>query len=618
MQKTLSNSKRFALAVAVSALAFTASPAFAKTVNDFYATIQLADAGCTKEFGTEERTPLFSEIAQGGIGGSAFAIDTYQGRSDCMKVGIYPAQTISAGDKIEITNDFRVCIVVRNDESKKKCTPWVTENGGWSTWSYSGDTSGDTVINKAKIYIEKGATLVSAVPGKRLVVSNIQLGVQLSDNACTEQYGTKKYTPLLSANGGLTTGASDSSWYDPDCARVSLAAVQVNPDYPSCSIWASPSQIVLDTEEYANLYWTCQDGDGPVTVTDDNANFADLSSPYYDSEARTVRPRQDTTFTADYPGSPCISKSATVYVYAPMQCDDGVDNDADGLSDMDDPGCDAYDDNDEYNVAPPNPECSDTEDNDADGFIDYPEDPGCESSDDQSEYNIFPACSDGVDNDGDDLIDLDDDGCTDASDDDEYLPPAPACSDGVDNDDDGLVDMDDPGCQNPSDTNEFNSIPECRDGIDNDNDNLIDYPEDRGCQSTEDNLEEDIVECNDGLDNDNDGLVDMDDPGCNDPDREPGQPEVPTQPACAISVTPSSIIKGVGKSVLKWACEGGATNATINVSDDNSAFTDIGEVPGDRGQRNVSPTKSTTFKVTYDGVEETATLKVTGSNLIEI
>ena len=150
---------------------------------------------------------------------------------------------------------------------------------------------------------------------------------------------------------------------------------------------------------------------------------------------------------------------------------------------------DTYDPNktNEYNFIPA---CSDGIDNDGDGLIDI-QDPGCHTdlnpnnlkSYDGSktlEYNFIPQCSDGVDNDGDKLIDSADPGCHtnnhiykstnelcktinkiricpltpleelnmatyDPNKNLEYNF-VPQCSDGIDNDGDGLIDDKDPGC----------------------------------------------------------------------------------------------------------------------------------------------------------------------------
>ncbi|MEN9582847.1 MAG: hypothetical protein RL641_801, partial [Candidatus Parcubacteria bacterium] len=74
----------------------------------------------------------------------------------------------------------------------------------------------------------------------------------------------------------------------------------------------------------------------------------------------------------------------------------------------------------------PNPvyACNDGIDNDGDGLVDQA-DPGCTSATDNNEYNYVPtpvvyACNDGIDNDGDGLTDQADPGCTSATDNNEY------------------------------------------------------------------------------------------------------------------------------------------------------------------------------------------------------
>ena len=84
-------------------------------------------------------------------------------------------------------------------------------------------------------------------------------------------------------------------------------------------------------------------------------------------------------------------------------------------------------------------DCEDGLDNDGDGLADYPFDPGCDLASDASENSSLLVCDDGDDNDGDTLIDYPNDpGC---------LHPAssveePQCQDGDDNDGDGKMDFD--------------------------------------------------------------------------------------------------------------------------------------------------------------------------------
>jgi len=80
-------------------------------------------------------------------------------------------------------------------------------------------------------------------------------------------------------------------------------------------------------------------------------------------------------------------------------CDDGADNDGDGLVDLADPGCLWEGDMSE------DPACSDGLDNDWDGAIDYPEDPDCASADGLLEEPDFDG----------DLLPDDEDNCVEVA-----------------------------------------------------------------------------------------------------------------------------------------------------------------------------------------------------------
>ena len=106
----------------------------------------------------------------------------------------------------------------------------------------------------------------------------------------------------------------------------------------------------------------------------------------------------------------------------PALCADGIDNDQDGLIDLNDPGCSNAQDNSES----PDPQplqCADSIDNDSDGLTDLA-DPDCDSAQDNTESGSMGTstgtttvqCNDTIDNDGDTLIDLNDPGCSSAQD----------------------------------------------------------------------------------------------------------------------------------------------------------------------------------------------------------
>ena len=86
-------------------------------------------------------------------------------------------------------------------------------------------------------------------------------------------------------------------------------------------------------------------------------------------------------------------------------------------------------------------------DNDEDGFTDA-QDPGCEDGYDDEEEDPSTECNDEIDNDSDGWTDLDDPVCVSIAvelEDDSYGGAA-QCNDGIDNDTDGDVDADDANC----------------------------------------------------------------------------------------------------------------------------------------------------------------------------
>jgi len=95
-------------------------------------------------------------------------------------------------------------------------------------------------------------------------------------------------------------------------------------------------------------------------------------------------------------------RSAILAVTTRPACNDGIEDDGDGLVDFpNDPGCSSATDLDERSPLLP---CDDGADDDGDGLADYPADPGCK---DPAWTRENPACDDGIDNDGDGAIDWD-------------------------------------------------------------------------------------------------------------------------------------------------------------------------------------------------------------------
>ena len=150
--------------------------------------------------------------------------------------------------------------------------------------------------------------------------------------------------------------------------------------------------------------------------------------------------------------------------------------------------------------------CNNGVDDDNDGLVDYPNDPGCSSTSDNTETGTA-ICDNGVDetNDRDTLADFrlsgGDPGCTSATD---MSEVDGQCDDLSDNDGDGLNDYpSDTGCASFSDSSEYGTA-QCDDGVDNDGDTKTDfstfnYLQDRDskCSSSADNDESPKDSCTD-------------------------------------------------------------------------------------------------------------------------
>lgn len=194
---------------------------------------------------------------------------------------------------------------------------------------------------------------------------------------------------------------------------------------------------------------------------------------------------------------------------------DGPDADMDGI-------CDS-------NMPPPELDCDDGIDNDADGPIDCADTdclgmlgPGgitCEMPE--------LTCNDLGDNDGDVGIDCQDMDCNGLVGEPAgtalcEIPDELTCNDGFDNDAQGLPDCMDPDCQ-PGGAGMGADVcfeVTCNDGLDNDMDGPIDCADTFDCCGVAlcetDPLCESVAagNCTDTLDNDNDGVTDCADPGC--------------------------------------------------------------------------------------------------------
>jgi len=122
---------------------------------------------------------------------------------------------------------------------------------------------------------------------------------------------------------------------------------------------------------------------------------------------------------------------------------DGVCGDIDNCPNDTNPFQEDIDRNGVGNACQTQPSCNDGVDNDGDGVVDFPTDPGCASTSDSSEGDPALVCDDGIDNDSDGLIDFrtfgaGDPGCSALT----GPSESPECDDSIDNDGDGHIDWD--------------------------------------------------------------------------------------------------------------------------------------------------------------------------------
>jgi len=122
-------------------------------------------------------------------------------------------------------------------------------------------------------------------------------------------------------------------------------------------------------------------------------------------------------------------------------------------------------------LATPITQCMNGLDDDADGWADG-DDPDCAEGDEEGGFGEN-ACNDGEDNDGDGAIDVEDAECDSATDEDEWDP----CLNSLDDDGDGWIDADDPDCDKLGDELGLGTT-ECNDGLDNDGNGDIDSEDD--------------------------------------------------------------------------------------------------------------------------------------------
>lgn len=261
------------------------------------------------------------------------------------------------------------------------------------------------------------------------------------------------------------------------------------------------------------------DGDGRIDCKDDDCSGDAACQPYCgdgtvdsgeDCDTKAFSGNKKTCAAWDSAiysgGNVSCTKSCTIdYSKCTLKptkeiCNDGIDNDQDGLLDCKDSDC--YFDKACTEV------CNDKQDNDGDGKVDC-EDEFCKDDPSCQTVSAYEICGNGIDDDGDGLIDCKDSDCSqDAS---CKAASVEICDNGIDDDGDGLIDCKDSDC---SESCVSAAAEICGNGIDDDGDGYTDCL-DYDCRDDASCVTAPVYEnCSNQIDDDKNGLTDCADPAC--------------------------------------------------------------------------------------------------------
>ena len=267
-----------------------------------------------------------------------------------------------------------------------------------------------------------------------------------SKSGCNDGYLTRGLAEIDASStcvdGIDNNGDGLSDGLDEMCAQLNLEAL--NPECPTYSECADGAD---------------NDEDGLIDDLDTDCALEEITSACQEQISSSDSMNSTETLAT------CILRGLR-WEGPPPACDDGLDNDEDGLIDRADTGClNERDVQEEESLE--RSTCLDEIDNDDDGLIDL-KDEDCILPDRRDQRPQYPSegiefadldpCLDGLDNDRDGLIDGQDPGCTDLLASAHYaIERTPQCADQIDNDSDGLIDYGpdgDPQCVSASDSSE--------------------------------------------------------------------------------------------------------------------------------------------------------------------
>jgi len=318
-------------------------------------------------------------------------------------------------------------------------------------------------------------------------------------SACTHDSGDQPVQGTADAGGGVDTGGS----------ATGQACIYLSVTYTTCT----GSGTTRDESTKCKVLTTF-DTDCPGPLPDEHVIGDCLVSTAYADEQVVAGDDCDAVL-ARLEAERCARLGEGMC--HPEDCQDGKDNDGNGLGDCEEESCRLVDGaclrpENRYGL------CMGFFDEDGDHVSDC-RDPDCETLCAENEGLDPDTCTDGVDNDNDGIVDCDEEACHDPR---HFEIPCPGpveiCDNNADDDGDLRVDCSDDDCAERCNTEEGLDARTCQDGIDNDHDGLVDCQE-PACLRNSSALacarpERGTVACSDGYDNDRDGLIDGEDDEC--------------------------------------------------------------------------------------------------------
>lgn len=189
------------------------------TITDFQVCVQLSDYG---DSGGPETCTLPVSASQDW---SDWAYDSNKYDPDAVRINVEPASTVIQLDHTDVRLWVQLEDARGQDNGLAQPTPWASEGGGWSLYAIDGNGYD---FDGLRVKIETR-------PDPSLRVKDLQVGVQLRDEAGWDEGSPCFSKWLVLEGGGWSNWATDRLEGDPDAVRVCLNVRLSDPQPPSNS-----------------------------------------------------------------------------------------------------------------------------------------------------------------------------------------------------------------------------------------------------------------------------------------------------------------------------------------------------------------------------------------------